>query len=405
MIESADPFSADPFAGERLKESPFHPRQAGLNLRDSWDAWNGYKIANFYYDEEYEYFCIRNLCGTYDITPMQKYLIEGADAEAMLNRMVTRDVKKLKVGRVTYVCWCTDAGRVIDDGTIFKLGPEKFMLSCGSPSLAWLRKSAFGFNNVDITDKTDTIGALSFQGPTTCEVLKKMGLEGIENLKPFGITHFPFKGEEMMVSRTGFTGDLGYELWVPAHVALDLWDALYAAGADYGIQPYGEAATSMARLEAGFILPFVEFAEALKTVRHKHDQSPFELNLGWLVDFKKPHFSGRQALLEESKRGPDYILTKLDIEGNKPAEESFLYSDKACNNEIGYVTSAMWSPVVKANIALAMIKPQYLNGDIFAEISYRKEMKPFWKVAKCTVQDKPFWAPARARQTPPPPIY
>ena len=392
----------DNYAGERLMTSPFHERQAALNLRDSWEAWNGYKFANHYYDVEYEYICIRNLCGTYDITPMQKYLIEGPDAEAMLNRRVTRDVNKLKVGRVTYCCWCTDEGRMIDDGTIFKLDEGRYMLTSGSPSNAWLRMAAFGFENVTYVDKTDDIGALSFQGPMTCEVLKKMGFEGIDTLKPFGIMHFPFAGDTIMISRTGFTGDLGYELWITADKGLELWDALYEAGADYGIQPYGEAATSMARLEAGFILPYVEFAESLKTVHFKHDQTPFELGLGWLVDFKKPHFSGRAALLEEKKRGPGYVLTKIEIEGNKPAEESHLYRDKACRKEIGWVTSAMWSPVVKSNIALAMIQPKYLSGDIWAEISYKKEMKPRWKIAKCTVVDKPFYTPARAKATPPP---
>ena len=375
-----------------------------LNVKEAWESWNGYKFADHFYDTEFEYFCIRNMCGTYDITPMQKYEITGADAEAMLNRMVTRDVSKLKTNRVIYVCWCTDEGRLIDDGTIFRLGPEKFMLSCGATNNAWLRKAAIGFDDVNIVDCTDDFGALSFQGPATCEVLKKMGLAGIENLKPFGVMHFPFEGDNLMVSRTGFTGDLGYELWIPAHLGLALWDVLYAAGEDYGIQPYGEAATVMARLEAGFILPYVEFAESLKTVHFEHDQTPFQLNLGWLVDFKKPHFNGRQALLEAQKKGPGHVLTKLEIEGNKPADGSSLYADKKCSKQIGYVTSAMWSPVVKSNIALAMVDPAYLDRPIWAEISYMKEIRPLWKVAKCTVRDKPFYAPKHARMTPPPPL-
>ncbi|ARN72671.1 aminomethyltransferase family protein [Oceanicoccus sagamiensis] len=392
----------DPFAGERLKQSHFHPRQAALNIREAWSSWNGYKFADYYYDAEYEYFCVRNTCGTYDICPMQKYRISGSDAEAMLNRMVTRDISKLKQDRVTYVCWCTDEGRMVDDGTIFRLGEDTFMLTCGSPSIAWLRKSAFGFKDIKIVDQSDDIAALSFQGPTSCEVLKKMGLNGIEQLRPFGIQKFAFKDGEIMVSRTGFTGDLGYELWVEPNLALDMWDSLYAAGEDYGIQPYGEAATNMARLEAGFIMPDMEFSEALKTIHFEHDQTPFELNLGWLVDFNKPHFNGRQALLKEKQHGPEYTLVKLDIDGNKPAEESHLYSDKACEHEIGYVTSAMWSPVVKANIALAMVKTSALKGDIWAEIYYTKELRHNHKVERCRVQDQPFWAPDRAKATPPP---
>ena len=394
--------SSDPYAGEKLKLSPFHAREADLNIRGAWSSWNGYKFAEYYYDAEYEYFCIRNTCGTYDISPMQKYRVKGPDAEAMLNRMVTRDITKLGIDRVTYVLWCTDEGRMVDDGTIFKLGPDDFMLTCGSPCNAWLRMSAFGFNDAEVTDLSDDLAGLSLQGPTSCAVLRKMGLEGIEELKPFGIRHFPFHDKRLMVSRTGFTGDLGYELWIAPELALALWDELYAAGADYGIQPYGEEATNMARLEAGFIMPGMEFNEALKTVHFEHDQTPYELGLGWLVDFKKPHFNGRRALLEEKERGAKYTLIKLDIEGNKPAEQSYLYANKRCTREIGYVTSAMWSPAVKANIALAMVKTECLKGDIWAEIYYEKELRQYRKAARCAIMEKAFWAPARARATPPP---
>jgi len=390
------------FAGERLKRSHFHAREAALNVREAWASWNGYKFAEYYYDAEYEYFCVRNTCGTYDICPMQKYRITGSDAEAMLNRMVTRDISKMQLNRVAYVVWCNDEGRMVDDGTIFKLAHDEFMLTCGSPCNAWLKMAVFGFGEVAVKDVSDDIAALSLQGPTSCAVLKKMGLMGIEELRPFGILRFPFAGGTLLVSRTGFTGDLGYELWIEPALALDLWDALYAAGEDYGIQPFGEAATNMARLEAGFIMPAMEFNEALKTVNFEHDQTPFELNLGWLVDFKKPHFNGRRALLEDYERGPRYTLTKLDIAGNKPATESYLYSNKRCTREIGYVTSAMWSPAVKANIALAMIKTEHLQGEIWAEIYYEKELRQYSKIARCKVMKKPFWMPPRARATPPP---
>lgn len=391
----------DQYAGERLKETHFHPREAALNIRDAWSAWNGYKFADYYYDAEYEYFCVRNTCATYDICPMQKYYVEGRDAEAMLNRMVTRDISKLPINRVTYTVWCTDEGRVVDDGTIFRLANDKFMLTCGSPCNAWLRMSAFGFSDLTVTDMSDEIAALSLQGPTSCAVLKKLGLQGIETAKPFDIRHFPFQGDTLMVSRTGFTGDLGYELWIRPELALQLWDEMYAAGADYGIQPFGEQATNMTRLEAGFIMPNMELQEALKTVHFEHDQSPFELNLGWLVDFKKPHFNGRRALLEEKERGPRYQLTRLDIPGNKPAEGAILYNNRQCAREIGYVTSAMWSPAVKANIAMAMIKSEFLRGDIWAEIYFLKELRQYRKVVPCTVIKKAFWTPARARATPP----
>lgn len=391
----------DRYAGERLKLTPFYPREQELNIRDAWSEWNGYLFADYYYDAEYEYFCIRNQCGTYDICPMQKYEIRGKDAEAMLNRMITRDMGKLGMNRVMYTVWCTDEGRVIDDGTVFRLADDHFMLTCGSPCTAWLRKSAYGFDDVTVTDVSDTIAGLSFQGPTTCAVLKKLGLNGIENAKAFDIMYFPFHGDTLMVSRTGFTGDLGYELWVPNNLALQLWDELYAAGADYGIQPYGETATDMARLEAGFIMPYVDFTEALKTVYFEHDQTPFELQLGWLVDFDKPNFSGRRALLEERRRGPKWTLTRLNIEGNWPAEGAIMYDTESCKTEIGYVTSAMWSPTVKENIALAMIRSEYLKGDLWAEIYRAKDLRQYRRMARATVVKKPFWMPARARTTPP----
>ena len=393
--------STDPYAGERLKLTPFYPREQALNIRDAWSSWNGYLFADYYYDAEYEYFCIRNQCGTYDICPMQKYEISGRDAEAMLNRMVTRDITKLGLNRVAYTVWCTDEGRIIDDGTVFKLADDRFMLVCGSPCTAWLEKSAWGFDDVSITDVSDTLAALSLQGPTSCAVLKKMGLEGIENAKPFDVVYFPYLGDTLMVSRTGFTGDLGYELWIKPEFALDMWDALYAAGADYGIQPYGETATNMARREVGFIMPYLDFSEALKTVHFKHDQTPYELQLGWLVDLDKPHFSGKRALVEEKERGPKWTLTRLDIEGNWPAEGSIIYDTESCKRDIGYVTSAMWSPSVKANIALAMIETRYLGGEIWAEIYKEKDLRPYRRMARCTIRKKPFWTPPRARTTPP----
>ena len=392
---------SDPYAGERLKKTHFYEREAELNIRDAWSSWNGYLFADYYYDTEYEYFCIRNQCGTYDICPMQKYEIHGRDAETMLNRMVTRDVTKIGMNRVAYTVWCTDEGRIIDDGTIFRLSEDRFMLTCGSPCTAWLRKATYGFRDVIVTDRSDDLAALSLQGPTSCAVLRRMGLAGVETMKAFDIRHFPFHDNTLMVSRTGFTGDLGYELWVAPELALTMWDELYAAGEDYGIQPYGEAATNMARLEAGFIMPYMDFNEALKTVHFEHDQTPFELQLAWLVDFRKPHFSGRAALLEAKRRGPDWTLAKLDVEGNWPAEGAIMYNNEKCSREIGYVTSAMWSPAVKANIALAMIRAEYLKGELWAEIYKAKELRQYRRMAKCTLQSKPFWMPERARATPP----
>ena len=196
---TSESMANDPFAGERLKLSHFHERQAPMNLRDAWSSWNGYKFADYYYDTEYEYFCIRNTCGTYDICPMQKYMVSGPDALDMLNRMVTRDLRKLNLNRVTYCCWCSDEGRIIDDGTVFRLGDDRYMLTCGSPCVAWLRKAAYGYADVSVRDVSDELAAISLQGPTSCAVLKTMGLEGIETAKAFDIQHFPFHGDTLLV--------------------------------------------------------------------------------------------------------------------------------------------------------------------------------------------------------------
>lgn len=385
-----------------ILKSPFHVRTQALNTNQQWTNWNGYASARSYRDAHIEYFATRNTCAVYDVSPMRKYRFSGADAEDMLNRMVTRDVKKQQVDSVAYNVWCTDSGRVIDDGTLFRLGARDFMLCCAEPCLDWFFLSAVGFDKVEIRDISEELASLSLQGPTSCALLKAMGLAGIEDCKPFQIMRFPFGEGQLMVSRTGYTGDLGYELWVEPVDALKLWDALFSTGQLYGIQPLGDDSLDMARLEAGFIAPDVDFHGALYTVNRRHDHSPFELGLSWIVNFKKGHFTGRSALLQQRESGNHRHLLRLDIEGNKPAGHSILYTGRNCAKEIGYVTSAMWSPVVKANIAYGLVEARYADGPIWAEIYYQKELRWVRKVARCTVVDKPFWAPERARATPPP---
>ena len=385
-----------------ILESPFHARTNALNTNQQWANWNGYASALSFHDAHLEYFATRNTCAVFDVSPMRKYRFSGADAEAMLNRMVTRDVSKQRVDTVAYNVWCTDAGRVIDDGTLFRLADDYFMLCCTDPCLDWFLLSAVGFDALDITDISDDVASLALQGPTSYALLKAIGFTGIENCKPFQIMRFPFGGGELMISRTGYTGDLGYELWVDPADAIALWDALFSTGQIYGIQPMGEDSLDMARLEAGFIAPDVEFHGALGTVNREHDHSPFELGLSWIVNFKKGHFTGRAALLAQKESGNHRRLLRLDIEGNKAAEHSILYSTKDCETEIGYVTSAMWSPVVKANIAYGLIEARYANKPIWAEIYHQKELRWIRKVALCTVVDKPFWSPERAKATPPP---
>lgn len=385
--------------------SPFYPRQAELDRLNKWHDWKGYSSADGFYDTSLEYFSIRNSSGVFDLTPMTKYRITGPDSLNFLNRLVTRDMHKIKPGRVAYAVWCDDGGQVIDDGTIFHLQAGEYRLCSQERHMSWLMMSAIGMD-VTIVDETKDICGLAVQGPTSFSVLQAMGLAGIEDLKPFGLDHFAFQGADLMISRTGFTGDLGYELWITPDKAIELWDALFEAGEMYGIRAIGTEALEHSRIEAGFIAAHTDFLPADVTVRSGRSRSPFELGLEWLVDFKKPNFNGRRALAEEKRNGSTWQLVKLDIEGNKPAHHSYIYADAKSKKNVGFVTSAGWSPVCKQNIALGTVRaPHGKPGDkLYVEIYYQREMHWSRVMAEATVVDKPFWDPPRKRVTPPGPF-
>ncbi len=388
----------------RLK-SPFYSRLAKLDSVNEWHQWKGYSSANELYCADTEYFAIRNATAVFDLTPMTKYRITGPDALDYLNRLVTRDMAKIRPGRVAYAVWCDDNGQVIDDGTIFHLRDGEYRLCSQERHYAWLMTNTIGFD-VAVTHETEDVAALAVQGPTSFSVLDKMGLAGLGELKPFGLTHFEFEGAELMVSRTGFTADLGYELWIEPGKAEALWDALFEAGELHGIRAIGTHALELARIEAGFLAAYQEFLPADETVRTGVSRSPLELGLDWLVDFKKPNFNGRRALAREKREGSRWRLVKLDIEGNKAAHHSYLFANRrASGGNIGFITSAAWSPVCKQNIALGTVRtPHGKPGDtLWVEIFYRREMHWKRKIAEARVVDKPFWFPARRGATPPGP--
>ncbi len=385
--------------------TPFYSRLAALDTVNTWHEWKGYSSADELYCAETEYFAIRNATAVFDLTPMTKYHITGPDALPYIDRLVTRDMTKVKPGRVAYAVWCDDQGQVIDDGTIFHLRDGEYRLCSQERHFAWLNAAAIGFD-VTITEETAAVAALAVQGPTSFSVLSRMGIEGLAGLKPFGLTHVDFEGVELMVSRTGFTGDLGYELWIAPEKAEALWDKLFAAGEVTGIRAIGTHALELARIEAGFIAAYQEFLPADETVRTGRTRSPLELGLDWLVDFKKANFNGRRALAEEKRRGSTWRLIKLDIEGNKAAHHSYVYAkEKGNKKEIGFITSAVWSPICKQNIALGTVKtPHGKAGDnVWVEIYYQREMHWSRVMAKATVVDKPFWFPPRRGATPPGP--
>ncbi len=393
-LKAADHFNTNVYP------SPFYSRQKEANKLKEWSRWSDYLSVPAYTCSSLEYFSARNSCGIFDLTPMVKHRISGPDALAYLNRLVTRDVSKIKPGRVGYSVWCTDQGQVIDDGTIFHLSEGVYWVCSQERQIDWFLTCAMGFD-VEVNEITHDIAGLAAQGPTSCAILKKMGLQGIEELKPFGLQHFQFEGTELMVSRTGYTGDLGYELWIDPEHAETLWDRLFEAGEYHGIMAMGSDALDMLRIEAGFILAGVDFLPAQEAVRPTHTRSPFELNLAWLVDLNKPVFNGRKALMAEKERGSRYNLVKLDIDGNKVAIDSYVYTSNG--KRAGTVTSAMWSPSAKASIALASLETPHgkIGEELKVEIYYKRELKWSRFMAPCRVVKDVFWDPPRKRQTPP----
>ena len=382
-----------------LLTTPFHSRLAPFVLTDEFLRWGGYTTVSCFTDVATEYFAIRNSATLYDISPMRKYRIAGPDAVRYMNRLLTRDAAKIKPGRAAYAVWCDDGGKVIDDGTVFRLGETEFRLNSQEHQECWLEDSAIGFDVV-IEDISEAIAGLALQGPLSCTVLKELGLDGIADMKPFGIAEFPFEGGALTVTRTGFTGDLGYELWIAPDLAETLWDRLAEAGRLFRLMPVGSKAVDMARIEAGFIQTNTDFMAAETVSRISRRRSPFELSLDWLVDFDKGHFNGRRALLRERETGQRYRVVGLDIDGNKPAHDALIYHGRA--KQIGFVTSAIWSPTAKRNIAIATLDAAYANRTegIWAEIYLNRELKWHKIVASCRIVDRPFHNPPRRRATP-----
>lgn len=396
---------SEPHYRRPLLPTPFHERSRALSQVDSFIPWAGYTTVDVFTTVEQEYFAIRNAASLYDLTPMVKYRLAGADALRFLNRLVTRDVAKVRPGRVAYCVWCNDAGKVIDDGTVFCFGEGEYRLCTAERQLDWLLDSAIGFD-VEISEVTGDVAALALQGPTSYSVLRKAGVAGVERLKPFELGRFalPAAGEaRLMVSRTGFTGDLGYELWMEPHDAERVWDVLMEAGGSRGIRPVGSRALNIARIEAGFLLPNVDFVPGERSIFIGTERSPLELGLAWLVDFAKGHFTGRRALLEEQRRGARRRLVGLDVEGTKPAHNALLYADRSLRRQSGSVTSAVWSPTTKRNLALAMMDAPHfdIGSTLWAEIYLNRELVWERRVVRARVVERPFFAPERRRATPP----
>ena len=382
-----------------LLETPFHERTYEACYNNDWYRWAGYKIAREYSNTELEYTAMRNTAGVLDITPMHKYDIKGADAIKFVDKLVTRNVSEIKSGQVMYIIWCNEDGNVIDDGTVFCFDSNHLRIFCAERNLNWFSDTAIGFN-VEVEDVSDTIAALAFQGPLSCKILNLLNVKDIENLKPFYFDNFDLNGCKVTISRTGFSGDLGYEIWCKNEDAISVWDSLFKFNRDYKVLPAGMNALEMVRVEAGFIQPNADFMSAEQALRPNRMRNPFELGMGWLVDLNKNYFTGKKNLVNLKKKTLTKKLVGLDIQGDKPAIGSVLYDKN--KKEIGIVTAGMWSPSLKSNIAFGYVDKDHMKigSKVFAEIYHPEELeyKKIW--AECSVVKKQFFNPPRRHKVP-----
>ena len=363
----------------QLKTTPFHERTSKLCLPQNWRRWAGYLVAGSYeLTLDREYWAIRNAAALIDVTPLMKYMITGKDASRLLNRVVTRDMDKLKVGQVYYTGWCDDEGKMIDDGTISRLDETTYRMTSADPSLRWLSMNAVGMD-VEITEVTDRVAALSFQGPNSRKILNIIADNPVDGLKYFRLMQNKVDGIPVTISRTGYTGDLGFEIWMDAKDALTIWDALMDAGADYGIAPVGILAMDMARVEAGLFMIEVDYTSTTHAWIEPQKSSPFELGLDWTVALdKQGYFVGRRALEREKREGSAWKLMGLEVEwegmeqlfkrvGLPPQIPGMAVRGSlpvlADSVQVGYASTSTWSPQLKKYIALAHLqKPYYEVG-------------------------------------------
>ena len=391
--------------------SPFHPRTEPLCLSYLWKDWAGYyAVRRFDTRLEPEYFAFREAAGLIDVTPLFKYEVYGPDAAALLTRMMVRDIRKLKVGRVAYCCWCDDAGKVIDDGTVSRLEEDYYRVTAADPTYHWLDRLSRGLE-VTVEDSSRKLAALALQGPTSRDILKQCSDADLDALRFFGVTRARLDDLEVWITRTGYTGDLGYELWVANDGAVRLWDALIAAGRPFGLEPAGLDALDIGRIEAGFIMLHVDYFSAPKVVLESRKSSPFEIGLGWIVHLDREPFVGQQALRAEKDREAVWRLVGLeasweelealyDSYGLPPSLAAEASRDPlpvfARGEQVGRATSRTWSPILKKSLALASVRSGYAEPGTRLQIEHTVEFERH-RVGG-TVVETPFFDPERKRQ-------
>ena len=390
-----------------MRLTPFNQRTSELCEPYNWSLWQNWLLADMYApDHIQEYFAIRTSCGVFDMSPIPKYHVHGPDAVRYLDRIVTQDVFRCAVGQVLYTTWCDDDGKIMDDGLLARLDESSFRLTSGEPWLFWLEDNKANLDVV-IEDVTG-LGTLALQGPYSRDLLKTLTSADLDDFRYFRIMEASLAGIPVEVSRTGYTGDLGYEIWVEPHLAIKLWDTLFEAGQDYSLIPFGDYALEMARIEAGLLLTGADFNPSQLVIYDFEKSSPLELGLGWAVKLKKDYFIGQKALQDELARGLAWNTVGLEVDlGSLEAvyaefgmplylpfeawmEAVPIYSG---GRQIGKATSGTWSPLLKKYIAIARLESQFARPGTQVDMEVTIDVQR--KQAKATVVKMPFFNPDR----------
>jgi aminomethyltransferase len=369
----------------------FHSRTFDLNQKHVWEDWSGYFAASTYADyHDIEYNAIREAVAAIDVSPLFKYVVSGPDAVRLIDRVITRDATRLQVNQVYYTPWCDERGKVVDDGTITRLDESTYRWTAAEPNLRWFDMNAVGLD-VRIEDVTEDLAALAVQGPRSRDLLEAVTGEDWSEVKYYRRRLTKVGRFDVDVTRTGYTGDLGYELWVAPDRAVDLWDVLFDVGAAYGMRPVGTRGMDVARVEVGLILIDVDYVGVRKAISAEQEYSPFEIGLGRLVNLKpdSQDYVGKRALrAEEARGGPPRLLVGLeyDWEGIERAHAAHrlpatllpevsaepipLYRNR---RRVGKVTSSTWSPLLKRMIALASVGREHADPGTVLETEWTVE--------------------------------
>ena len=391
----------------------FHERTFPLCQSLNYREWSGYYTVSVYeVHHEHEYNAIRNACAAIDISPLYKYLVTGKDATKLVNRIITRDINKVAVGQVIYCCWCDEDGKVIDDGTISRLAENVYRWTAADPSLRWFRQNGLNMD-VQVEDISEQVAALALQGPTSGKLLETVADADISNLKYFRVTEGQINGVRVDISRTGYTGDLGYEIWVPWKDALKVWDALMDKGKQFDIHAAGMLALDVARVEAGLLLIEVDYTSAKKALIPSQKFSPYELGFGKMVHLNKETFIGKRVLENDQTHGVPRQLVGLEVDWVEVEEQhdKFGLTPAAptqasrvpvpiyvADKHVGKATTTTFSPLLKKLIALASVDTAHSKAGTKLQMELTIEARRLKTTA--TVVKLPFFNPPRKTSVP-----